>query len=233
MDENKHHIKNWASDEQPRERLMHKGANALSDAELLTILIGTGIKGMSAMDLARKLLQLAEHSWVNLGAMQPREIMAAVKGIGPAKAISICAALEIGRRREIDKAPPKKRFLTAAPLAEILKQKIGHLSTESFYVFYMNRATQILAEEELFVGTMTATLVDVRVILKRAIECKAVSIICGHNHPSGICKPSDADIKLTAKLRQACRLLDIELLDHIIIAGDEFYSFRNEGILDG
>jgi DNA repair protein RadC len=231
MGSNNTSIKHWSSEDQPRERMLAKGASVLSDTELLTILIGSGSKEFSAMDLARKILDFVQGSWDDLGKLKPQDLIKNIKGIGPAKAITICTALEIGRRRQLSTVTEKTKLNNASIIATILQNKIGDRTEEAFYVFYLRANNTIIFEEIFSTGGLTATLVDIRILLRKALELRAVSIAIGHNHPSGSEYPSKHDITLTNKLIEAGKFLDIQVLDHVIVTQNKFYSFRDDGIL--
>ena len=222
-------IRNWAESERPREKLLQKGRTALTDAELLAILIGSGSAKESAVDLCKRIL--ADSKGLNqLGKTSITELLK-YNGIGEAKAITIIAALELGRRRRIEEAVEKKKITSSSSVFEFLQPKLGELPHEEFYVLYLNNSNRILEDMQLSKGGITGTLVDVRLALKKAIEIGATSIILAHNHPSGNLTPSSADKQLTQKLKTASESLDIKVLDHIIITENSFFSFADEGIL--
>ena len=224
-------IKNWAEDDRPREKMMLKGNAALSNAELLAILINNGTREKTAVDVAKDLLQAANNNLVKLGKMSIKEIIKLkVKGLGPAKAITILAALELGQRR--DASENKKEIITkTADIAGFLKAKFQYLNHEVFAVIFLNRAHRILHFEIISEGGITGTIADPRLILKKAIEQDAVSIILCHNHPSGSLKPSRADENLTNKITEAAKLIDVKVLDHIIVSEDGYFSFVSEGLM--
>ncbi len=224
-------IKHWAEDDQPREKMMMKGANALSNAELIAILINNGTKDKSAVDVAKQMLFAAGNDLQRLGKMSIKEIKnLKVKGIGDAKAISIAAALELGARRD---AAEKKVdiILHSKDVAEFLKSKLQHKRHEVFVVLFLNRANKINHYEIISEGGITGTIADPRIILKKSLEHDAVNIILCHNHPSGSTKPSQADELLTQKIKEAAKYFDIKVLDHIIVSDEGFFSFADEGIL--
>lgn len=223
-------IKNWAEDDRPREKLLLKGASVLSDAELLGILISSGTKEKSAIDLAREVLALSGNNLRDLGRLSPTELQK-VKGIGEARAITICAALELGRRRQMADnrdIPTIGRSQDAVNIVMPLLQDLNH---ESFCVLYMNNAGKLLRQEMVSAGGLTATVADIRIILKNALLYNASRLIVAHNHPSGNKQASQADIALTEKLREAAKLMDIALLDHLIIAGNSYLSMADEGLM--
>lgn len=230
MQEHKYSIKNWSKDERPREKLLLNGPAGLSHAELLAILIRNGTRDQSALDLARELLRLGKNNLVELGRLTVRELMK-INGIGEAKAIGILAALELGRRRQAELPLEKKWVQGSADIAGFLQLQLQDKRTEVFAVIFLNRANKINHFQVISEGGITGTVADPRVILKKALEENAVSIILCHNHPSGSLRPSRADEMLTAKLRDAARLLDITVLDHIIVSENGYYSFADEGLL--
>lgn len=223
-------IKNWSEEEQPRERMMQKGASALTDAELLTILIASGTKKKSAMDLAREVLALAGDNLRELGRLSIQELQQ-INGIGDARAIAICAAMELGRRRQVSEGIERKKINKSTEAVSIIMPMLQDLNHEAFIVVYLNQASKILKHEFISSGGITATVVDIKMILKNCLLYNANQIIVAHNHPSGSKKPSDADKYLTAKLKEGAALMDIKLLDHLIIAGHDFLSMSDEGFM--
>lgn len=230
MQEHKYSIKQWSKDERPREKLLSSGAENLSNPELLAILLHHGTRDKTALDLARELLKLGRDNLAELGKLTPRELMK-IKGIGEAKAVAVSAALEIGRRRQVTTPPDKTAIRCSADIAAFLKARLQDLRHEVFVVLFLNRAHKINHYEVVSEGGITGTVADPRIILKRAVEENAVSIILCHNHPSGSLKPSRADEQLTEKIRQAAAYLDITVLDHIIVSDSGYYSFADEGLL--
>jgi DNA repair protein RadC len=228
--EAKNGIKSWAEDDRPREKLITKGAATLSDAELLGILIASGTREKSAVDLARELMALANHNLHQFGQLSIKELQQ-VKGIGEARAITIAAAMELGRRRQIGAALDKQFVQCADDAAALLFPLLQDLQYEMFCVLYLNNAQLLIKHEFVSSGGLTATVADIRMILKNALLCNASKLIVAHNHPSGNKKPSDADKKLTKKLQEAAAQMDIQLVDHIIVAGKEFTSLANEGYI--
>lgn len=223
-------IKSWAEDDRPREKLLLKGPAALSDTELLGILIASGTPEKSAVDLAREILGLAQNNLSQLGKLNLKELQQ-IKGIGEARAITITAAMELGRRRQIGAVLDRQKISCAEDAVEMLFPLLQDLNHEMFCVLYLNNAQLLIKHEFVSSGGLTATVADIRMILKNALLCQAAKIIVAHNHPSGNKTPSDADKKLTQKLKDAASSMDIELTDHIIIAGKEFTSFVNDGLL--
>lgn len=224
-------IKHWAEDDRPREKLLLKGNSTLSNAELIAILINNGTKDKSAVDVAKQLLAAVENNLQKLAKLSVKEILKLkVKGIGEAKAISIVAALELGVRREVFEN--KKMVITSSiDIAEYLKAQLQHKNHEVFAVIFLNRSNKIIHHQIISEGGITGTVADPRIILKRALEYDAVNIILCHNHPSGSIKPSRQDEQLTQKIKSAAMLMDIQVLDHIIVSDEGYFSFADEGIL--
>ncbi|MCX6173014.1 MAG: DNA repair protein RadC [Flavobacterium sp.] len=222
-------IKNWAEDDKPREKLMLKGKAALSDAELVAILIGSGSRNDSAVSLSKRILVSVDNNLNALGKLSLKQLME-FKGIGEAKAITIAAALELGRRRRAEETLELKKITSSKAVFEIMQPIIGELPHEEFWVLYLNNSNKVIYKSQLSKGGITGTVVDVRLIFKTALENNATSIILTHNHPSGKLQASDADIAITKKLKLAGEQLDIKVLDHIIITENGYYSFQDEGI---
>ncbi len=223
-------IKNWSEDDRPREKLVSKGRATLSNAELIAILIGSGSREESAVSLSKKILASAENNLLELGKLSVKELMK-FKGIGEAKAVSIAAALELGRRRSEGDTLSRKRITSSKDAFLILHPIIGDLGHEEFWVLFLSNSNKILRNEQVSKGGITGTLVDVRMVLKTALEYNAVGMILGHNHPSGTLKPSQADKAITTKLKTAAQSLDIQVLDHIIVTEKTYFSFADDGIL--
>ncbi|HYK45149.1 MAG TPA: DNA repair protein RadC [Parafilimonas sp.] len=224
-------IKTWAVDDRPREKMLLKGYAALSNAELLAILINNGTKQTSAVEVAKQLLSAVDNDLPKLGKLSVKEIIKLkVKGIGEAKAVSIVAALELGLRRDVNE---KKLdvVIQSRDAAEYLRAKLKYLTYEVFAVVFLNRANKIKHYEIISEGGITGTVADPRIILKKALENDAVSVILCHNHPSGSIKPSRADEDLTRKIKEAASYFDIKVLDHIIVSEEGYYSFADEGLL--
>ncbi len=224
-------IKNWAEDDRPREKMMLKGTEALSNAELLAILINNGTRDKSAVDVCKDLLNKVNNDLQRLGSLSIKEILQLkTKGIGEAKAVSIAAALELGIRRNA--ADNKREVITqSSEVAQFLKAKLQYKKHEVFAVLFLNQANKIMHYEVLSEGGITGTVADPRIILRKALSHDAVNLILCHNHPSGSIKPSRADKELTAKIKEAALLFDMTVLDHIIVSADGHYSFADEGIL--
>ena len=223
-------IKNWSQDDQPREKLLHKGKAALSDAELVAILIGSGNKAESAVELSKRILASVDNNLSELGKLSIKQLME-FKGIGEAKAITIAAALELGRRRRGEEALEKKKITSSKSVFELMQPIIGELQHEEFWIIYLNNSNKVILKNQLSKGGITGTLVDVRLVLKNALEVGATGLILAHNHPSGTLKPSEADKQITNKLKIASESLDIKVLDHLIITENAYFSFADDGIL--
>ena len=223
-------IKNWAIDDRPREKLLAKGATALSNSELLAILINNGSKNKSAVELAKEILKLGQDNLNELGKLSLNDFKQ-VKGIGEAKSIIITAALELGRRRHASAALEKTVVRSSRDIATYLQATLKDYSYEVFAVVFLNRANKINHFEIISRGGLTGTVADPRIILKKALEEDATSIVLCHNHPSGNLKPSRADEELTKKIQEAAAYFDIKIIDHIIVSEDGFYSFADDGIL--
>ena len=230
MQQQKYSIKQWAKDDRPREKLLLNGAESLSNSELLAILIHNGSKEKSAVDLAKEILKLGKDNLSELGKLSIKDLMK-IKGIGPAKAITIAAALELGRRRQSTEPLKKTAISSSNEIASYLQTKLKDYNHEVFAVLFLNRANKINHFEIISEGGITGTVADPRIILKKALEENAVSLILCHNHPSGSLKPSRADEELTQKIKEAARYLDITVLDHIIVSDSGYYSFADEGVL--
>ncbi|MGB1041954.1 MAG: RadC family protein [Tenacibaculum sp.] len=223
-------IKSWALDDRPREKLLLKGKSVLSDAELIAILIGSGNRDESAVALSKRILLSVNNDLNELAKLSAQELMK-FKGIGEAKAISIITALEFGKRRQFEEKKTISKISSSTDAAKILQPLLGDLEHEEFWVLYLNNSNKVLDSFQLSKGGVTATLVDVRLLYKKALKIAAVGIIVAHNHPSGKLNPSTSDIELTQKIKQAGVTLDIKLLDHLIITEKTYFSFADEGIL--
>lgn len=223
-------IKDWADDDKPREKLAQKGRLTLSDAELIAILIGSGNKEESAVELSKRILAAANNNLADLGKLSLKQLMQ-FKGIGEAKAITIAAALEIGRRRRGGESHKVEKITGSQDVFNVLHPLLGELPHEEFWIIYLNNSNRILRKEQLSKGGITGTLVDVRLVLKHALEFGAVGLVLAHNHPSGALRPSEADKEITLKLKQAANALDIKVLDHLIIAEKAYFSFADEELL--
>lgn len=222
-------ITSWASEDRPREKMMLKGKQALSDAELLAILIGSGSRQETAVDLCKRIMKDMDYNLNELGKQSIAYFIKNYKGIGEAKAISIVAALELGRRRRASLAKEKKQIKGSNDAFELLHPKIADLPHEEFWVIFMNRGNRIVCTERISIGGVAGTVADVKLIFKRALELTASGMILAHNHPSGNLRPSQADIQLTKKMVEAGKLLEINVLDHVIVTDMGYYSFADEG----
>ncbi|WP_426095829.1 RadC family protein [Flavobacterium sp. DSR2-3-3] len=222
-------ITNWSEDDKPREKLMLKGKSVLSDAELIAILIGSGSRNESAVDLSKRILASVDNNLNALGKLSLSQLMQ-FRGIGEAKAISIIAALELGRRRRGEDAVELKKITSSKIIFEIMQPIIGELPHEEFWIIYMNNSNKVISKSQLSKGGITGTLVDIRIVFKTALEIGATALILCHNHPSGTLIPSDADKQITRKLKLAGDTLEIKVLDHLIVTETSYYSFVDEGI---
>lgn len=223
-------IKSWASNDRPREKLLQKGKLSLSDAELIAILISSGSRNESAVELSKRILSSTRNNLSMLGKLSVQQLML-FKGIGEAKAISIIAAMELGRRRRTEEALERVKITSSNSVFELLQPLIGELAHEEFWILYLNNANKIIEQFQISKGGITGTLVDIRIILRKALELGATSLILAHNHPSGNLNPSEADKQLTKKLKTASESLDIKILDHLIVTEKSYFSFADEGIL--
>jgi len=223
-------IKNWSQDDQPREKLRDKGRASLSDAELIAILIGSGNKNESAVALSQRILASVEFNLSELGKLSIKQLME-FKGIGEAKAITIAAAMELGRRRRGEEALEKKKIASSISVFELMQPIIGELPHEEFWIIYTNNSNKVIQKQLLSKGGITGTLVDVRLVLKNALELGATGLILAHNHPSGTLNPSEADKQITQKLKTAAQSLDIKVLDHLIITEKAYFSFADENLI--
>jgi DNA repair protein RadC len=223
-------IKSWNEDDRPREKLILKGRVALSDAELVAILIASGSRNESAVSLSKRILGSVENNLNELGKLNIKGLMS-FKGIGEAKAVAIIAALELGRRRRAEEALEKLKINSSKSVFDLMQPNIGDLPHEEFWIIYLNNSNKVLQTSQLSKGGITGTLVDIRLALKNALQLGAVALILSHNHPSGTLKPSQADISLTKKLTKAGEILDIKVLDHVIITEKAYFSFADENLL--
>jgi DNA repair protein RadC len=230
MQEQKYSIKHWSPGDRPREKLVSRSPSALTDSELLAILISTGSKEKTAVDLARDLLKLSKNSLLELGKLSVRDIMK-IKGIGLVKAVTLSAALELGRRRQELPLLEKTVVRESRDVAGYLRSLLRDHQHEVFVVVFLNRAHKINHVEIISEGGITGTVADPRIILKKALEENAVSLILCHNHPSGNLRPSKADEELTIKIREAARFLDIRVIDHLIVSDEGYFSFADEGMI--
>ncbi len=223
-------IKNWAADDQPREKLMAKGVQSLSDAELLAIIIRSGTREILAVELARKILALSENNLTLLGKKTVSDLIK-IKGIGKAKAIGLVAAFELGRRRNQSELINRFQVTSSKEVFQYMQPILSDLEHEEFWVLYLNRSNRIIESYKLSKGGISGTVIDIRLILKKALEVLSSSLIICHNHPSGNRDPSENDRTITEKLKTAANLMDIKLLDHIIVSDNSYFSFADEGLL--
>ena len=231
MEENTYFsIKNWNEDDRPREKLRLKGRLALSDAELIAILIGSGSRNESAVSLSQRILADVNNNLNELGKSTINDLIK-FKGIGEAKAITIIAAMELGRRRRVSEVMERKQISSSKTVFDFFQPIIGELPHEEFWILYLNNSNKIIKSERLSKGGITGTLVDVRLVYKEALQTGATAIILAHNHPSGTLKPSQPDIQLTKKLKAAGENLDIKVLDHLIVTEKAYFSFADENLL--
>jgi DNA repair protein RadC len=223
-------IKSWAEDDRPREKLVAKGSVSLTDAELLAILIASGSRNESAVDLCKRILASVGNNLGELAKLSINDLMK-FKGIGDAKAISIVAALELGKRRRLAEATQREAITCSRDAYDILLPLFEDLKHEEFWVLLLNRANKVVRKEKISTGGVAGTIVDNKIILKLALEALASGMVLAHNHPSGNLKPSQADINLTKQIKQAAQLLEVNLVDHLIVTDHGYYSFADEGIL--
>lgn len=223
-------IRNWAEEDRPREKLILKGKAALSDVELIAILLGSGSRSMSAVELARLLLSAVNNDLNKLARMSVKELMK-FNGIGEAKAINIISALEIGRRRKDALIVELPKIQHSSHVYDLMKPELLDLDHEEFWVVFLNRANRVLKKEAFSSGGISGTVADSRLIYKRALEELACAMILVHNHPSGSLKPSQSDLELTKKMTAAGKLLDVPVLDHIIFTNHGYFSFADESLM--
>jgi DNA repair protein RadC len=223
-------IKEWAVEDRPREKMLAKGIRSLSEAELIAILIGSGNLEESAVEVSRRIMSSVNNNLNELGKKTIVDLQK-FKGIGPAKAITIAAAMELGRRRKESEPDEKPKVVTSADGAAIFKPLLSDLPHEEFWVLLLNRNNLVIDKMMVSQGGLSGTVIDVRLILKTALEKLACSIILCHNHPSGNLTPSEADKEITKKIKEAGKHMDIPVLDHLIIANDSYFSFADEGLI--
>jgi DNA repair protein RadC len=223
-------IKSWAAEDRPREKLLLKGKATLSDAELIAILLGTGTASLSAVDVAKNILQAVNNDLNELAKLSVKDLMK-IKGIGEAKAISIVSALELGRRRKDLLIEERPKISSSTDIYDLLKSDLLDLPHEAFWVVLLNRANRVIKKQQISQGGVAGTVADPKIIFKIALEELASGIILAHNHPSGNLTASQADLDLTKKLKESGKMLDIQVLDHLIFAGTKYLSFADEGLL--
>lgn len=223
-------IKFLAEDDRPREKFLLKGKNAVSDAELLAIIMGSGSRNESAVELARRILDSVGNNFHELSKLSLQDLMK-FKGVGEAKAISIATALEIGRRRASQEVPERKEIGKSLDAYEIFRPYLSDLNTEEFWAIFLNQKNKVIQTKQLTSGGISSSIVDIRVLYKTALEVFAVGIIVAHNHPSGNLQPSQEDLKITKQISDAGNILNIKLLDHLILSQTSYFSFADENFL--
>ncbi|MEG0926645.1 RadC family protein [Chryseobacterium sp.] len=223
-------IKFLAEDDRPREKFLQKGKGSLSDSELLAIIMGSGSREESVLELSRKILASVNNNWHQLSLLSVMDLMK-FKGVGEAKAISIITALEIGKRKAGQEIPEKSVIGNSHDAYSLLKNQLSDLRTEEFWAIFMNNSNKVIHISQLTHGGISQSIVDVRVLFKKALEHLSTGIIIAHNHPSGSLRPSKEDINITQKIKEAGNILNIQLLDHIIVTQDSYFSFSDEGLL--
>lgn len=223
-------IKTWAEDDRPREKLLTKGKHVLSDAELLAIIIGSGSRELSAVELCKSILANQNNDLSSLYKITVADLLK-YKGIGEAKAISIVAAIEFGKRMQSTNGREKAKITSSKDAYDLLFHQLSHLEVEEFWVLFLNKSNAVLEKKRFSIGGVSSTVVDVKVIVKQALENLASGVILAHNHPSGEVKPSNQDISITKKIKEGLGFLEINLLDHIIIGDNKYYSFADEGMV--
>lgn len=223
-------ISEWAQSDRPREKLLNSGSASLSEAELIAILLRSGTREMTALDLARNVLSGHQNDLSILSRVSVKDL-SKFKGLGPVKAITILAALELGKRRREAIQKDKPSVTCSNDAVELIRPHLADLNHEEFWILLLNRANKVTDKKMISKGGVSGTVVDPKIIFRYALEGRASAIVLSHNHPSGNLKPSDSDIQLTKKLKDAGKSLEISVLDHIIIAGESYYSFADEGML--
>lgn len=224
-------IKDWAEEDRPREKMLLKGVSALSDAELLGILIGSGNKSETAVELSQRILHSVSNNLNTLGKLEIKDLIKDFKGIGEAKAITIVAALELGKRRKLSEALVSPQITSSKDVYDIFHPILADLKHEEVWVLFLNRANKVVKNIQISKGGMTATVVDIRLIMKEGIQSLASAMVLCHNHPSGNTHPSDDDDQITKRLKDAGHIMDIRLLDHIIVCDNSYYSYMDTGRL--
>ena len=229
-DDHSRAITAWAEEDRPREKMMLKGCHALSDAELIAILIGSGTVGESAVALAQRILAQADGNLHDLGKRSVKELQR-FKGVGEAKAITIVAALELGRRRQLSDLRERPRIVNSRDAFNIIAPLLTDLHHEEFWLLLLNRSHEVFARERLSAGGMAGTVVDIKFVLKTALDARAAAFVAIHNHPSGSLDPSPEDVTLTKRLQQAGQIIDLPLVDHLIVSERGYYSFADHGLV--
>lgn len=223
-------IKDWAIDDRPREKMLLKGSESLSDAELIAILIGSGTKEESAVELAKKIMINADNNLNKLGKLTINELCK-IKGIGETRAITILSAMELGRRRKMAEILESETITSSKDIFLLFQPTLSDIPYEEFWILLLNRSNKIIDKKKISQGGISGTVTDIKMILKLAIDKLSSSIILCHNHPSGNNKPSEQDISITKKIKESAKLMDINLLDHIIICEKRYFSFADEGLI--
>jgi DNA repair protein RadC len=223
-------ITDWTVEDRPREKLIQKGTASLSDAELLAILISSGTKDKSAVDIGRELLGIVNNNLNSLGKLTIADLKK-IRGIGTARAVTIAASLELGRRRKLAEVQDVPQIRSSKDVSDIFQPLLSDLLHEEFWILFLNRSNKVINRMKLSQGGISGTVTDVRIVMKKAIECLASGIIVCHNHPSGNLNPSESDSKITQKIKEAGNLMDIQLLDHLIISDKDYYSFADNGLI--
>lgn len=223
-------IKEWALEDRPREKLMTNGIHSLSSAELLAIIIGSGTRSHTAVELSRKLLNLVGNNLHELAKLDLINLKK-IPGIGPAKAMAILASFELGKRRNSSARVPEIKISASRDVYDLFQPILGDLPHEEFWILLLNRANRVIDKIKISQGGISGTIIDTRIILKNAVDRLASTIILCHNHPSGNLKPSDADIRITSKMKESSQIMDINLIDHIIISENSYFSFADEGMI--
>lgn len=231
MEEKLTKVKDWSFEDRPREKLMLRGSQSLTNAELLAIILGSGIPGISVLDLSKKILSDHEHSLAEMSKTTVKEFVKKYKGVGEVKAITIVAAMELGKRQQSETALEKKTISSSRNAFEIMAPMISHLQYEEFWIILLNRGNKVLHYQKVSTGGQTGTVVDIRQIMRIALEHYATGIILSHNHPSGTPLPSPEDKTITKQIKEAASILQITVYDHVIVAGNKYYSFADEGAL--
>ena len=223
-------IREWALEDRPREKLIAKGINSLSSAELIAIVIGSGTRSDTAVELSKKLLNLVGNNLHELGKLDLTNLRK-IPGIGPAKATAILACFELGKRRNFSDRLPEIKISGSRDVFDLFHPFLGDLPHEEFWILLLNRANRVIDKIRISQGGISGTIIDTRIILKNAVDRLASTIILCHNHPSGNLKPSDADIRITGKMKESAQIMDINLIDHIIVADNSYFSFADEGMI--
>lgn len=224
-------VKEWAEEDRPREKLFLKGIHALSDAELLAIIIGSGNRDESVVELAQRILKTSENNLNQLGKFSVKDLISKFKGIGKAKAISIVAALELGKRRKLQEVLEKEKIRYSRDIYDFFHPLLADLYHEEFWALYLNRANKIIDKMRISQGGVSGTVVDSKLIYKEALNCLASGVVICHNHPSGNIYPSPQDDAITLKIKKGVEMLDMSFIDHVVVCDGQYYSYADEGRL--